>query len=56
MIRAFDTFSLPLLRWLDPEDAHRLAIQGLRLLPPIKLRADDAKLAVRAFEIGRAHV
>ena len=35
MIRAFDAFSLPLLRWFDPEDAHRLAIQGLRLLPPI---------------------
>ena len=36
MIRAFDAFSLPLLRWLDPEDAHRLAIQGLRLLPPVR--------------------
>ena len=30
MIRAFDALSLPVLRWLDPEDAHRLAIQGLR--------------------------
>ena len=49
MIRAFDAFSLPLLRWLDPEDAHRLAIQGLRLLPPIRPRPDDAKLAMRAF-------
>ena len=27
MIRAFDAFSLPLLRWFDPEDAHRMAIQ-----------------------------
>ena len=52
MIRAFDTFSLPLLRWLDPEDAHRLAVQGLRLLPPIKPRTDDAKLAVRAFGLN----
>ena len=52
MIRAFDTFSLPLLRWLDPEDAHRLAVHGLRLLPPIKPRADDAKLAVRAFGLN----
>ena len=52
MIRAFDTFSLPLLRWLDPEDAHRVAVQGLRLLPPIKPRADDAKLAVRAFGLN----
>ncbi len=52
MIRAFDTFSLPILRWLDPEDAHRLAIQGLRLLPPLKPRTDDAKLAVRAFGLN----
>jgi dihydroorotate dehydrogenase len=52
VIRAFDTFSLPLLRWLDPEDAHRVAVQGLRLLPPIKPRADDAKLAVRAFGLN----
>ncbi len=52
MIRAFDAFSLPLLRWLDPEDAHRLAIQGLRLLPPMRPRADDAKLAVRAFGLN----
>ena len=52
VIRAFDAFSLPLLRWLDPEDAHRLAIQGLRLLPPVKPRADDPKLAVRAFGLN----
>jgi dihydroorotate dehydrogenase len=52
VIRAFDAFSLPLLRWLDPEDAHRLAIQGLRLLPPIRPRPDDPKLAVRAFGLN----
>ena len=52
MIRAFDTFSLPLLRWFDPEDAHRLAIQGLRLLPPVRTRPDDPKLAVRAFGLN----
>ncbi len=52
MIRAFDAFSLPLLRWFDPEDAHRLAIQGLKLLPPVRLRPDDAKLAVRAFGLN----
>ena len=52
MIRAFDTFSLPLLRWLDPEDAHRLAIQGLRLLPPVRAKEDDHKLAVRAFGLN----
>ncbi|MCK1638128.1 MULTISPECIES: quinone-dependent dihydroorotate dehydrogenase [unclassified Bradyrhizobium] len=52
MIRAFDAFSLPLLRWFDPEDAHRMAIQGLRLLPSVKPRADDHKLAVRAFGLN----
>ena len=52
MIRAFDALSLPVLRWLDPEDAHRLAIQGLRFLPPVKLREDDDKLAVRAFGLN----
>jgi dihydroorotate dehydrogenase len=52
VIRAFDNFSLPLLRWLDPEDAHRMAIQGLRLLPPIRQRDDDPKLAVRAFGLN----
>ena len=52
MIRAFDAFSLPLLRWFDPEDAHRMAIQGLRLLPPMRARSDDSKLAVRAFGLN----
>jgi dihydroorotate dehydrogenase len=52
VIRAFDTFSLPLLRWLDAEDAHRLAIQGLKLLPAVRARPDDAKLAVRAFGLN----
>ena len=52
MIRAFDAFSLPLLRWLDPEDAHRMAIHGLRLLPPVRPRPDDPKLAMRAFGLN----
>ena len=52
MIRAFDALSLPLLRWLDAEDAHRLAIHGLKLLPPIRPPKDDAKLAVRAFGLN----
>ena len=56
MIRAFDAFSLPLLRWFDPEDAHRMAIQGLRLLPPVKSRADDHKLAVRAFGLPASEI
>jgi dihydroorotate dehydrogenase len=52
VIRAFDALSLPLLRWLDPEDAHRLAIQGLKLLPAVRPRPDDAKLAMRAFGLN----
>ena len=52
MIRAFNAFSLPLLRWFDPEGAHRMAIHGLRLLPPIRPRPDDPKLAVRAFGLN----
>jgi len=52
VIRAFDTFSLPVLRWLDPEDAHRLAIKGLRLLPPGRPCSDDPKLAVRVFGLN----
>jgi dihydroorotate dehydrogenase len=52
VIRAFDAFSLPLLRWFDPEDAHRMAIHGLRLMPPMKPRTDDSKLAVRAFGLN----
>jgi dihydroorotate dehydrogenase len=52
VIRTFDSLSLRLLRWLDADDAHRLTIQGLRLLPPIRPRPDDAKLAVRAFGLN----
>jgi dihydroorotate dehydrogenase len=52
VIRAFDALSLPLLRWLDAEDAHRLAILGLKLLPPARPRPDDSKLAVRAFGLN----
>jgi dihydroorotate dehydrogenase len=52
VIRAFDALSLPLLRWIDAEDAHRLAIHGLKFLPPIKPRSDDPKLAVRAFGLN----
>ncbi len=52
MIRAFDALTLPLLRRLDPEDAHRLALAGLRMLPPAKARASDPKLAMRAFGLN----
>jgi len=52
VIRAFDALSLPLLRWFDPEDAHRLAVQGLRLLPPPRAKLDSPMLGVRAFGLN----
>jgi len=52
VIRALDAFSLQVLRWFDPEDAHRLAVHGLKLLPPTRPRPDDQKLAVRAFGLN----
>jgi dihydroorotate dehydrogenase len=52
VIRAFDAVSLPMMRLLDPEDAHRLAIRGLRMLPHGKPLPDDPKLAVRAFGLN----
>jgi dihydroorotate dehydrogenase len=52
VIRAFDAFSLPMLRLLDPEDAHSLALRGLRMLPYARPRPDDSKLAVRAFGLN----
>jgi dihydroorotate dehydrogenase len=41
-----------MLRWLDAEDAHKMAILGLKMLPPGKPQPDDAKLAVRAFGLN----
>jgi dihydroorotate dehydrogenase len=52
VIRAFDALTLPLLRRFDPEDAHRFALRGLRMLPPVKSRSDDPKLATRAFGLN----
>src|SRR5258707_13103264 len=45
-----DRFALPLMRLLDPERAHGLALAGLKRLP-LTARLDDAKLAVQAFGI-----
>ena len=49
MIGLFDRLSRPLLRTLDPEDAHALAIKALRFMPVVKGAADADELAVRAF-------
>jgi dihydroorotate dehydrogenase len=48
VIRLMDRFALPLMRMLDPERAHGLALAGLRRLP-LLARPDDEKLAVQAF-------
>ena len=39
MIGLFDAIARPMLRMLDPEDAHRLAIHALRFPPLVKLVA-----------------
>ncbi len=52
MIRAFEALTLPLLRRIDAEEAHRLAISGLRLLPQVRRREDDPRLATRAFGLN----
>jgi len=49
LIGLFDRLSRPFLRALDPEDAHRLAIKALRIMPIAKAPADGDELAVRAF-------
>jgi dihydroorotate dehydrogenase len=49
VIGLFDRLSRPLLRALDPEDAHALAIKALRFMPVVKGAADADELAVRAF-------
>jgi dihydroorotate dehydrogenase len=52
VIGFFDRLARPLLRALDPEDAHSLAIKGLKLAPRFPARADDPRLAVRAFGLN----
>lgn len=52
MIGLLDRLSRPLLRALDPEDAHSLAIKALRFMPVPKAAADPPELAVRAFGLN----
>ena len=52
MIGLLEAAARPLLRLLDPEDAHWLAIRALRIPPFVKLVADDPRLAVRAFGLN----
>ena len=52
MISFFDRLSRPLLRALDPEDAHTLAIRALNMVPLAKPTPDPAVIAVRAFGLN----
>jgi dihydroorotate dehydrogenase len=52
VIGLFDFFARPLMRALDPEDAHALAIKALRVAPLSAREPDDPKLAVRAFGLN----
>jgi len=49
MIGLFDHLARPLLRKLDPETAHALALNALKLAPLPQARAADDKLCVEAF-------
>src|SRR5713226_374701 len=52
VIGLLESLARPLLRLLEAEDAHRLAIAALKLPPFVKLVADDPRLAVRAFGLN----
>ena len=52
MIGLFDRLARPFLRALDPEDAHHLAIRGLKLMPRGAVAEDVPELAVRAFGLN----
>ncbi|MBV9261157.1 MAG: quinone-dependent dihydroorotate dehydrogenase [Pseudolabrys sp.] len=49
MIGFFDRLSRPFLRVLDAEDAHRLAIRALKMMPVPRAAADPTTVAVSAF-------
>lgn len=49
MIGLFDRLARPLLRALDPEDAHSFALKALKFAPLPRPAADDPRLAVTAF-------
>ena len=49
MIALFDRLARPLLRTLDPETAHALALNALKIAPLPGAAPDDEKLRVEAF-------
>ncbi len=55
MIGLFERFARPVLRVFDPEDAHKLALAGLKFFPQGPAAEDDARLAIRAFGLNFAN-
>jgi dihydroorotate dehydrogenase len=51
VIGLFDRLARPLLRALDPEDAHGLTVRALKLTPRAHAADEDLRLAVRAFRL-----
>ena len=52
MIGLLDRLSRPLMRALDPEDAHALSLKALQVMPLGRAPADPPELAVRAFGLN----
>jgi len=52
VIGLFHRFARPILNALDPEDAHRMALRGLRLAPLRGAPADDPRLSIAAFGLN----
>ena len=52
MIGFFELLARPLLRFIDPENAHSLAIKALQLAPLRRPPDGDSRLAVRAFGLN----
>jgi dihydroorotate dehydrogenase len=52
MIELLDRLARPLLYALDPEDAHRLAIRMLQVIPMPPAAADDKRLTTRVFGLN----
>jgi dihydroorotate dehydrogenase len=52
VIGLFDVVARPLLGLMDAENAHRLAVNALKLAPLAPPAEDDALLAVRAFGLN----
>jgi dihydroorotate dehydrogenase len=52
LIGFFDRLARPLLRALDPENAHFLTLKALKWAPRLRAPADDPRLVVRAFGLS----